>query len=165
VTKKLFCSSSSLGMGLTVECSGDAWSYGWCQQLVSRARFIQDVAAVAEGTLVAAGGVMAFGGCSGGEVARPCVSLCVVAGGNGRCGSGSCVGPAGHLLLDGMSRQRGGRHSSPEKKWHVSLEKEGVRHPAVCRPVHGSRCGSHGSCVGHAGRLCSTGVCHQRRRP
>jgi hypothetical protein len=36
------------------------------------------VAAVAEGALVVAGGVMAFVGSSGGEVVGPCVGLCVV---------------------------------------------------------------------------------------
>jgi len=50
---------------------------------------------------------MAFGGGSGGEVAGPCVDLCVVAGGSRRCGSGSCVGPAGRAVLDGVCRRRG----------------------------------------------------------
>jgi hypothetical protein len=65
------------------------------------------VAAVAEGALVVAGGVMAFVGSSGGEVAGPCVGLCVVAGGSRRCGSGSCVGPAESVVLDGVCRRRG----------------------------------------------------------
>jgi hypothetical protein len=47
----------------------------------------------------------------------------------------------------------------------MSPEREDVRRPAVCQPVHGSQCGGSGSCVGLAGCLCSTGVCHQRRRP
>jgi hypothetical protein len=50
---------------------------------------------------------MAFVGSSGGEVAGPCVGLCVVAGGSRRCGSGSCVGPVGGAVLDGVCRRRG----------------------------------------------------------
>jgi hypothetical protein len=65
------------------------------------------VAAVAEGALVVAGGVMAFVGNNGGEVAGPCVGLCVVAGWSRRCGSGSCVGPAGRAVLDGICHRRG----------------------------------------------------------
>jgi hypothetical protein len=56
---------------------------------------------------VVAGGVMPFGGSSGGKVAGPCVGLCVVAGGSRRCGSGSCVGPAGRDVLDGICHRRG----------------------------------------------------------
>jgi hypothetical protein len=50
---------------------------------------------------------MAFVGSSGGEVAGPCVGLCVVAGGSRRCGSRSCVGPVGRAVLDGVCRRRG----------------------------------------------------------
>jgi hypothetical protein len=59
------------------------------------------------GVAAVAGSVMAFGGSSGGEVAGPCVGLCVVTGGSRRCGSGSCVGPAGRAVLDDVCRQRG----------------------------------------------------------
>jgi hypothetical protein len=72
--------------------------------------------AIAGGVLVMAGGVMVFGGSSGGKVTGPCVGLCVVAGGSRRSGSGSCVGPTGHAVLDGVSHWRGGRRSCPEKK-------------------------------------------------
>jgi hypothetical protein len=58
---------------------------------------------------------MEFGGSIGGEVAVPCAGLCVVAGGNRCSGSGSCVGPVGHVVLDYLSHRRGGRRSSPEK--------------------------------------------------
>jgi hypothetical protein len=62
---------------------------------------------VRPGVAVVAGGVMTFVGSSGGEVAGPCVDLCVVAGGSQRCGSGSCVGPARRVVLDGVCRRRG----------------------------------------------------------
>jgi hypothetical protein len=121
------------------------------------------VTGVAEGALVVAGVVMTFSGSSGGEVVGPCVSLCVVARGNWHGCNGSCVGPIGCVVLDCVSRRRGGQRSSPKKKRHVSPEKEGIHRTTVCRSVHGSRCGDNGSCVGLAGRLCSTGVCRQRR--
>jgi hypothetical protein len=62
---------------------------------------------VRPGVAAVAGSVMVFGGSSGGEVARPCVGLCVVAGGSRRCGSRSCVGPAGRAVLNGVCRRRG----------------------------------------------------------
>jgi hypothetical protein len=67
-----------------------------------------EVTAVVGDALVVAGGVMAFGGYSGGEVAGPCVGLCVVVSGSQGCGSKSCVGPTGRVVLDGVSRRKDG---------------------------------------------------------
>ena len=61
--------------------------------------------------------MMAFVGDSGGEVVGPCVDLCVVASGSQRCGSGSCVGPAGRAVLDGVSCQKDGVCRQRRRRW------------------------------------------------
>jgi hypothetical protein len=57
---------------------------------------------------VVAGDVMAFSGGSGGKVNRSCVGLCVVASGSQCYGSGSCIGPIGRAMLDGVSHRKDG---------------------------------------------------------
>jgi hypothetical protein len=120
------------------------------------------VAAVAEGALVVAGGVMAFVGSSGGEVAGPCVGLCVVAGGSRRCGSGSCVGPAGRAVLDGVCRRRGRAFvARPCVGLCMGAGVAAADHVLVLSDV----CARRAYVAKEEGRSsgCS-GVCHRRRR-
>jgi hypothetical protein len=69
------------------------------------------------GVAAVASGVMAFGGGSGGEDAGLCVGLCVVASGSQRYGSGSCVGPAGRAVLDGVNCQKDGVCHRRRRRW------------------------------------------------
>jgi hypothetical protein len=61
--------------------------------------------------------MMALGGSSGGEAVGPYVGLCVVASGSQHSGSGSCVGPAGNAVLDGVSRRKDGVCHRPRRRW------------------------------------------------
>jgi hypothetical protein len=62
----------------------------------------------------------------------------VVAGGSQRSGSGSCVGPVEHAVLDGVSHQRGGRHSSSEKK--IAVDASGRVSPGKPRGTAAMDC-------------------------
>jgi hypothetical protein len=125
------------------------------------------VIAVAGGTLVAVGGVMAFSEGSGDEVTGPCVGLCVVASGSQRCGNESCVGPVECAVLDGSSSNR--RRVSPVKKKMVWRER--WYKAAVARPRHGARdarrmCSERGSqcCTGPARQQWLAATTSSRRK-